>query len=433
MATIILRASNLCAVERWFIAALLAAPLCSGGVAAGEGVADADLDGSCEAGASCSAAEQATKLRWRCKPYDPQHGVYTYGGRFVEEVFAHRGFQGPKEDDDWDVLWTHYDMSQALKAVALPPRPGRLVNHCQYFTAAGHKCRLARHVSKVQRALQKADAGLALGPNARSRHLRTFELKIRAQAEAWRKETRVDPDRIWLVKECTAGHSKGIRLLRGSNTSAVDEVLDTWSVAQEYVARPFLLDGRKFHMRLYLLVTRWAPIGAFLYGDGVIFRSKRLYDRDQPSVQRDVFSGISEAVEPSDLAVLWNKLGAARGRRVLAHIVELFAEILGNALEESYGSAGDLDARGYSCFDLFGADVMLDEDLQPLLLEVNQGPNMWVDGGGPQHEPFQRSVKGPLLEQLLKWAELRVRRPPQTLKDAAALEDEALQSFQRIL
>ena len=35
--------------------------------------------------------------------------------------------------------------------------------------------------------------------------------------------------------------------------------------------------------------------------------------------------------------------------------------------------------RKYGCFELFGLDIMLDEDLKPYLIEINTNPAIFTD------------------------------------------------------
>ena len=59
-------------------------------------------------------------------------------------------------------------------------------------------------------------------------------------------------------------------------------------------------------------------------------------------------------------------------------------------LASSSSLRGRLAAR-YACFDIFGVDVMLDDHLQPFILEVNTGPNLWLDDTSTAN---QATIKG---------------------------------------
>ena len=49
------------------------------------------------------------------------------------------------------------------------------------------------------------------------------------------------------------------------------------NVVQEYLAKPFLIDGLKFDLRLYVLVLSVDPLRVFVYDDGLVRMSTAPY------------------------------------------------------------------------------------------------------------------------------------------------------------
>lgn len=41
-------------------------------------------------------------------------------------------------------------------------------------------------------------------------------------------------------------------------------------IVQEYLDKPFLMEGYKFDLRIYILVTSCDPLRIFLYNDGLV-------------------------------------------------------------------------------------------------------------------------------------------------------------------
>mmetsp|Transcript_28973 Transcript_28973/g.83098 ORF Transcript_28973/g.83098 Transcript_28973/m.83098 type:complete len:415 (-) Transcript_28973:192-1436(-) len=385
----------------------------------------------------CDAAGGCSELVWRGEPYTDTPGDWkVYGGTLTEEVFGAAGFRAwsSGEGDDWDLLWTHVEQADELEKRKLPPRPGRLALHCSYFMAAGQKCVLARHINTVQAALKIPSGN---GTPGKPYFLRTFELKQLHEHDAWVQALRAEPSRTWVVKGCMAGGSEGITLLNGSSSEAeVSQFRDTWSVAQEYLHDALTSQGRKFHARMYLLVTRWDPVGVFLYRGGLVFRSKRLHESAQPSMN-DIFSGISDDVEPVQLQAIWDEMGDQRASIARAKLHQVLKRLFGNGMAERFGDPARLEERSFSCFDWYGIDVMFDQGLQPHVLEINVGPNMWVDAQGTASEPTLRAVKQPAMEQVASWASGRIAlaRPgaPLSLQEQVELETRTLTSFERIM
>jgi hypothetical protein len=69
-----------------------------------------------------------------------------------------------------------------------------------------------------------------------------------------------DPN-IWIMKPVGLSRGRGISLVH--DISQVSYSSDV--VIQKYVHNPLLLDGYKFDLRLYILVTSFSPLEAFIY------------------------------------------------------------------------------------------------------------------------------------------------------------------------
>ncbi|CAK0866352.1 unnamed protein product [Prorocentrum cordatum] len=266
-------------------------------------------------------------------------------------------------------------------------------------------------------------------------------------------------ERPWVVKRCDAGLSQGVALLSGRELLAASErwasgreAKSPWTVAQEYLERPYMgFGGSKFHLRVYVLVTRWAPSPSVLvFDEGLVFRSRDPYQHDNLSEGRDIHPAPPRNnVEAFSHATLWASLDAkSAARQAKAAIVQrpgsaevrgrmaaAIRAIFGEALAESFGDPGETDPSrvGFACFDLFGLDVMFDEELRPFVLEVNHGPNLQVDDRGEESEGLLGRVKAPLVAQLAAWAALRARRALEGAAGERRTEDEALLSFTRVL
>ena len=73
------------------------------------------------------------------------------------------------------------------------------------------------------------------------------------------------PD-IWIIKPTSLFGGQGMRL-----TDKLDDIpRETGYLVQRYVANPLLIDGKKSHIRLYLMIASVQPLRAYLWQGGVV-------------------------------------------------------------------------------------------------------------------------------------------------------------------
>uniref|UniRef100_A0A7S2RL25 Tubulin--tyrosine ligase-like protein 9 n=2 Tax=Rhizochromulina marina TaxID=1034831 RepID=A0A7S2RL25_9STRA len=200
---------------------------------------------------------------------------------------------------------------------------------------------------------------------------------------------------------------------KGIPTEALPGYMKTHSVAQRFVIHPFLYRGRKFHMRIYVFVTRYAlenDLRVYVLRRGFAFASSSSYDPTAPDEEL-IFSRVGDTVETLTLedvdqevrrqvpsstpGAWWVALRRTIGRTFWTFTKEQ------ERLHPGRMDAGTWHNEQGHCFDLFAVDAIMDNNLIPYLLEVNLGPNIYVDR---KQAMAQEPVKSVLMESIAQWA-----------------------------
>jgi len=196
----------------------------------------------------------------------------------------------------------------------------------------------------------------------------------------------------WIMKPVGLSRGRGIRVISGIDQVRYSEDM----VIQKYVHNPMLLEGHKFDLRIYVLVTSFSPLEAFIYKRGYARLSSRPYNliageltdrfihltnaavnRQNQSASvleclRDASSEEAGGTKCS-LEYLWRKLEESNID------TEAVWKGICDVVVKSLVCADDVIPNQPNSFELFGYDIMIDEDLKPWLIEVNSSPSMETD------------------------------------------------------
>lgn len=199
--------------------------------------------------------------------------------------------------------------------------------------------------------------------------------------EAARKE--YPPNQPWIVKPMGRGEGNGIVITDSLNTVA-SMPLDG-NIVQPFLDKPLLIDNKKWDLRTYVLVTSISPLRAYFYNEGLVRFAAMSYNssacRAGPGNEHRCLTNTSinkRFAHISQLTWTYRKLrrhleehgmsSQALFRSVRRAITKvlLTAEydfrLLFNEVKPNYKCS--------SCFQLLGVDVILDEKLNPYVIEV---------------------------------------------------------------
>jgi len=344
----------------------------------------------------------------------------------VVEVAEERGYHVVTDEENAGSCNIHwYDESHSLHELSRM-QPWMRVNHfpgtCRVL---GRKCRLARSMARM-RMLFPAWYSFVPRSWILPEEFSSLEARVMKGKEA---------QSIFIVKPDGLSQGRGIFL-----TDDLDRIRmcadqcrkgGDGFVVQKYIAKPMLLDGLKFDIRLYLLVcgSRCGPdldLRLFMFQDGLV----RLCTTKYEAPTRETFDLVNmhltnyevnrnskffkKPMEDSDhstankrpltwlLEHLASEYGREESQRVWADMVSLCVKTVLAAqptFEAEYDACFSKDLSGgrMGCrsFEILGFDVMLTSQRKARLIEVNHLPSLGCDS------PLDHDIKHRLIHQTL--------------------------------
>jgi len=304
----------------------------------------------------------------------------------------------------WDALWTvGMPAAEAFQRV----QDGRMVNHIPGNGCVTVKSALADTLGGLEQRLAAAH-GSDSDPARRARfHPRTFV--IPRDRDALRFAAAGDPSQLWLQKPENSSRGRGIALL---STPAAAPAEPGW-IVQSYQARPHLIDGRKYVLRLYVLIRSVEPLRVYLYGEGFAKLASRPYTLESlhdPFVHQtnpDINAGnraVDDPVVFIELADYRQRLQRREGHDPEALFHRLRELITITMLAGRETMRRDTLARGADpggCYELLGLDCLVDTELQPWLLECNLNPSLGVFAAPADGGRREAAIKRAMVEDLV--------------------------------
>ncbi len=185
--------------------------------------------------------------------------------------------------------------------------------------------------------------------------------------------------RMWIFKPVAGWSGKGIQVFNSYNgfkeyAESID--VENWKffkskssrasiwVLSEYIENPLLIDGHKFHLRLYFTVYKNTKgVKSFLHNTGIIMVSKFKYDLSSSDIV--IHSVHSDDSEKHEFP-----------REYIKYFTEKNAKKLHNDLLKIFKAVSKIDfmecfEESKKCFYDFGCDVMITDKYETKLIEIN--------------------------------------------------------------
>ncbi|OAF65038.1 hypothetical protein A3Q56_07237 [Intoshia linei] len=206
------------------------------------------------------------------------------------------------------------------------------------------------------------------------------------------------PEWTWIMKPCAKSRGNGIFLINKmsqikrwspnkNNNSYIKNgngnVIENY-VITKYIDKPLLVGGKKFDLRIYVLVTSFKPLKVFVSNLGFARFSTVKYKSGNADMDNMFIHLTNVAIQKN--AEYYNKFhGGKWDLNKFKFYIEntkgldiangLFNCIYGIIIQ-SLLSVNKIVIQDKRCFELLGYDIIVDDELKPWLIEINSSPSL---------------------------------------------------------
>lgn len=205
------------------------------------------------------------------------------------------------------------------------------------------------------------------------------------------------PDKKWIFKPSGRSQGKGIQIITKINqVKALPMTISKANknflkkenfIISKYIDNPFLIGGRKFDLRTYVLVTNYKPLIVWIYREG--FARVCFDDYESIGKVNDPNNNLYSHLTNSCFQKFSPKYNDNHGGKwpltQLFNFIEMnFGKIKLEKLKLemtriyliSLKAVQNVILNDKHCFELYGFDILIDSKLKPWLIEVNASPSM---------------------------------------------------------
>jgi len=299
--------------------------------------------------------------------------------KIIKCILKDNGFVETATKQNWNIWW-HIGKIKSEQYVTL--KHFQKVNHHPHTIECTKKDKMNQNLSAMVSKFGKA---FDFVPKT---YLLPQEISLLLRDSDQKKHQR----RYYIVKPNAASQGKGIYVtndVQGIISKNVNGML-----VSEYVQNPLLINGIKFDLRIYVLITSFNPLRIYIYDEGLVrFATEQFTLHPSQMANRFVhltnysinkFSDKYVDYTEEGIGTKWTLSALKKTMRnmgldpelMMMRIEDIIIKTVISIEHRVYKSSEQCVPFRNNCFDFLGFDVLIDSELTPWLLEVNLSPSL---------------------------------------------------------
>ena len=236
-----------------------------------------------------------------------------------------------------------------------------------------------------------------------------FSYTLKDEYDAFEKARKQDPDQLWILKPSAGTCGKAIHIINNM-TKIPDHVREADPIVGKYINNPHLINGFKYDLRIYVLVTSYTPLKIYIYNQGLVRFCTMKYSND-PKTRNELYMHLTNYSINKDNENFVENQGQGDGTskwdfRLLKkcyeslgidydHMQERIRDVIIKTLisvePHVNSTVNERPTLRANCYCVYGFDIMIDDQLKPWLIEVNVAPSL------ASSSPLDKRVKTMLM------------------------------------
>jgi len=303
--------------------------------------------------------------------------------------FDRRGWARAADNDpDWNFYWASVGTVKQI----FNPESGYRLNEMQIINHYPNHFELTRKdlmVKNIKRYLKDLSRdGSAQVPS----DFVPVTYLLPADYTLFVEEFRRNPNSMWIMKPTSRSQGKGIFIINklaqikkwSSSSRWAQMPMKEAYVISRYIENPLLIGGKKFDLRIYVLVTNYRPLKAYQYVHGFARFCNVKYTTDMVDIDNPFIHLTNVAIQKHN-----EEYNSKHGGKWHIKNLRLFVEqtygleasnrlfaAMDQLIIHSLKAVQNVMINDRHCFECYGYDILIDGDLKPWLVEVNASPSL---------------------------------------------------------
>ncbi|XP_063078388.1 probable tubulin polyglutamylase TTLL2 [Engraulis encrasicolus] len=298
----------------------------------------------------------------------------------VREVLLERGWrefaEQRQEEGDWNLYWRSAAFRNADYDKIMP---WQRLNHHPKTVGIARKDWLARNLRRMRGTFGSALYNFSpISFNLPNDYIRFLEEYSKHRLANGGEGA------YWICKPVDLSRGRGIFIFEDIK----DLVYDCSVTVQRYISNPLLISGYKFDLRIYVCVKSFSPLTIYMYQEGLVRFATEKFNL---GALNNLYSHLTNtSINKLGPFYSTDKEHIGEGCKWTLSKFRCFLQSLGinelllwqkinNIVTLTLLAIAPSIPSRRNCIELFGFDILIDENFKPWLLEVNYSPALSLD------------------------------------------------------